>query len=189
MKEVIRLDVISNFVTSLNWGLLFGVWLQLNASLPLSIFYLLGLVPLFSLELLPYLSKKTDILESLKILLIYENMYSMLFVAAWFSFDVMGNQVLILSLLVSGKGFNLLGRNYHNKFSNVFNMYYEKRAVTLSSKLDRASTRGSIAAALVGVAIGSFGLDYFLALFALGQTFSLFVGIRLYSTLKRIIHS
>ena len=181
------MNIFADFTTSLNWGLLFGVWLQLNGSLPLSIYYILGLIPLLSLELLPYISKNTDILGSLKILLIYENLYSMFLVCTWFCFNVVENQTLILFVLISGKGFNLLGRNYHNKFSNIFNVYYNKRAVALNSKLDRASTRGSITSSLIGVIIGSFGLDYFIALFAIGQIFSMFIGIRLYLELNELL--
>jgi len=186
MKEIVRLDILTDFMVSFNWGLLMGVWLYVNNLIPVSLYYALGTLPFITMELLPRINAMTTLLQALKLVLFYENIYTLIFVTIWFAIGVGDNQAVIVFLLVIGKGFNLLGRNYYNKFTNLFNRYYKERAVKINAKVSRASFRGAFLAMGVGAILGHFGLDVFVALFGVGQLFSLVLGVKLYCMLEQL---
>jgi hypothetical protein len=175
-KELVKFDTQVSMMVALNWALIMAVWVLLANTVPKWAFYTIGIVELLLYEYSKILNSKTDMIQALWLIIIYENVYTFILVICWFSFNM--SVELAAFLLMSGKAFGVLGKNVGRKFENMLNLYYQKKAPWVQAILQKYQTRASAAGLLLGVGLSQLGLDAILIVFALLQTYSLVLGIR-----------
>jgi hypothetical protein len=175
-KELVKFDTQVSMMVALNWALIMAVWVLLANTVPKWAFYTIGIVELLLYEYSKILNSKTDMIQALWLIIIYENVYTFILVLCWFSFSM--SVELAAFLLMSGKAFGVLGKNVGRKFENMLNLYYQKKAPWVQAILQKYQTRASAAGLLLGVGLSQLGLDAILIVFALLQTYSLVLGIQ-----------
>ena len=137
-KELVKFDTQVSMMVALNWALIMAVWVLLANTVPKWAFYTIGIVELLLYEYSKILNSKTDMIQALWLIIIYENVYTFILVLCWFSFNM--SVELAAFLLMSGKAFGVLGKNVGRKFENMLNLYYQKKAPWVQAILQKYQT-------------------------------------------------